>query len=308
VVAVDLKDFSTPVQKWQFPNPLNGVNFNSNVILSEGVVYIGAGDNKVYAINETTGKLVWATAAAGGPITTDVMVDTDSVYYIADGKLYSVERTTGKAKWGPIVAAAGVNLTTSPVQDNNGNLYVAGSDSKVYAFKKDGQPVAGFNSSVLDGTISARPAFGNGHLYLVTSTGKLYSMNTDGSILPPHTFTVGKGIYTSPAIVTVAGSVRVYVGTDDGTVYGLDANNVSATPQFAFGVPGAPAIRSSIAVVGDFIYFGAEDKKIYRVEANKSSNYLVLATADETFGTISPVINGGYLVIASQAGTLYFVK
>ena len=73
-------------------------------------------------------------------------------------------------------------------------------------------------------------------------------------------------------------------------------------------VPGAPKIRSSIAVVGNYLYFGTEDKKVYRVETANQANYLVLTTADETFGTISPVISGGYLVIASQAGTLYFIK
>ena len=308
VVAIDLTDFNNPVQKWQYPDPLNGVNFNSNVILRNGVVYIGGGDNRVYAINETTGKLVWMTALVGGPITTDLLVDSDAVYFVAgDGKLYSVVRSTGVLKWGPI-APAGVSLITGPIQDTSGTLFVPGSDSKIYAFKKDGNAVVGFNSIALDGAISARPSFGNGHLYVVTSNGKLYSMNTDGSILPPHIFTVGQGVYSSPAIVTVAGKFRVYVGTDDGIVYGLDADNVSSTPAFAFVVPGAPKIRTSIAVVGDYIYFGAEDKKIYRVEANKSSNSLVLATADAGFGINSPVVNGGYLLIAAQSGTLYIVK
>jgi len=112
VVAVDLTDFNNPVQKWQYPNPLNGVNFNSNVILSNGVVYIGGGDDRVYAINELTGALVWKTDAADGPITTDVMLDNDSVYFVTEnGSMYSVVRSTGVAKWGPI-SPTGVDLVT----------------------------------------------------------------------------------------------------------------------------------------------------------------------------------------------------
>ncbi len=310
VVAVDLTDFVNPKKKWSYPDPLTGVNFNSNVMLVNGVVYIGGGDNRVYAINELTGALVWKTDAAGGPITSDVLVDSTGVYYVSeDGKLYAANLSDGKMKWtDPVEVSDTVKLITAPIQDTNGILYVGGSDSKIHAFNKDGSVVASFTSNTLDGTISARPSFANGHLYVVTSTGRLYSMNTDGSTLPPHVFTNNIGIYTTPAVVTVGSRTMVFVGTDDGLVYGVDANNVSSTQLFAFVVPGAPKIRSSVAVVGNYLYFGTEDKKIYRVETTNQANYLVLATGDETFGTISPVVNGGYLVIASQAGTLYFVK
>jgi outer membrane protein assembly factor BamB len=310
VVAVDVSDFVNPTKKWSYPNPLTGVNFNSNVQLVNGVVYIGGGDNRVYALNELTGALVWKTAAAGGPITSDVLVDSTGVYFIAeDGMLYAVNLSDGTPKWtNPVQVSATVDLITAPIQDNNGILYVGGSDSQIHAFNKDGSVVTNFTSNTLDGTISARPAFANGHLYIPTSTGRLYSMNTDGSTLPPHIFTNNTGIYTSPAVVTVGSKIVVFVGSDDGLVYGVDANSVSSTALFAFVVPGAPKVRSSIAAVGNYIYFGTEDKKVYRVEAANQANYLVLATANETFGTISPVVNGGYLVIASQAGTLYFVK
>jgi outer membrane protein assembly factor BamB len=310
VVAVDLTDFVNPKKKWSYPDPLTGVNFNSNVILVNGVVYIGGGDNRVYAINELTGALVWKTDAADGPITSDVLVDSTGVYYVSeDGKLYAVNLSDGKMKWtAPVTVSDTVDLITAPIQDTNGILYIGGSDSKIHAFNKDGTVVASFTSNTLDGTISARPSFANGHLYVVTSTGRLYSMNTDGSTLPPHVFTNNTGIYTTPAIATVGSKMIVFVGSDDGLVYGVDANNVSSTQLFAFVVPGAPKIRSSVAVVGNYLYFGTEDKKVYRVEAANQANYLVLTSADETFGTISPVVNGGYLAIASQAGTLYFVK
>jgi outer membrane protein assembly factor BamB len=306
VVAVDLSNFGTPVQKWKFT--AGSANFNSNVILSNGIVYIGAGDSKVYAINESDGTLAWQSSAAGGAITTDVMVDNDSVYFVAgDGKIYAVTRSAGTPRWQ--TQPSGVNLTTAPIQDSNGILYVGGADNKLYAFNKDGTQVSSgtFTPTLLDGAISARPSFGNGHLYVGTSNGTLYALNSNGTIQTQRTFTAGKGIYTTPAIVTVAGSVRVYVGTDDGKVYGVDGNNLSID-RFSFNVPGAPVVRSSVAVVDNFIYFGAEDKNIYRVEANNSSNSLVIATADSTFGQIAPVVNSGYLAIVSQVGTLYAVK
>ncbi|MEI6045834.1 MAG: PQQ-binding-like beta-propeller repeat protein [Chloroflexota bacterium] len=306
VVGVNVTNFSTPTQSWKF-QPV-GVNFNSPVVLFNGIVYIGGSDGKIYAIKEADGTQLWASTATGGPVTSQIALDVDTAYVVsADGKLYAINLSTGTPKWQNQPAA--VNLVNSPIIAPDGTLYIAGNDKKVYAFKKDGSqvPTTTWNPTALDDLITTTPTYGNGRLYVGTANGTLYALNSNGTVQTQKTFTATKPIYTTPAVVTVSGVVRVYVGTDDGSVYGVDANNV-ATVQWTFMIPLMPLIHSSIAEVDGFIYFAAEDKKVYRVEAGNSSNSLVLTTASGLFGTNSAVVNSGYLVIASQDGNLYLVK
>lgn len=306
VVGVDVTNFNTPTQAWRF-SP-TGVNFDTTPVLYNGVVYYGGGDGKVYAIKESDGTQVWASTVAGSAIPSSVVVDTDSAYFTAaDGKLYAINLNDGTPKWQ--AQATGTNLVNlfSPIIVNN-TIYVVGSDNKVYAFNKDGSQVATttWNSPALDGSVVARPSYANGRFYVGTSNGTLYALNGNGTIQSQHTFTATKAIYSTPAIASVGTGTRVYVGTDDGKVYGLDATNLAAAPVWTFTV--GAAVRTSPAVVDGFVYFGAQDNKVYRVEASNAANSAVLATAGAVFDQNSPIVNSGYLVINTSAGILHIIK
>jgi len=306
VVAIDTNNFSSPSQRWKFQP--SGANFTSPVTLFNNIVYVGATDGKIYAIKETDGSQIWATTSLGGAITSAIALDSDSLYFVSnDGKLYARELATGNAKWQG--QPGGVNFVYSPIIGPDGTLYVAGNDNRVYAFKKDGSqiPTSTWNLTALDAGVSANLAFGNGRLYVVTTNGTLYALNNNGTIQTQKTFSVGKGIYTTPAIVSVNGTNRVYVGSDDGKGYGVLADDVTNV-QWTFVPAGGPFLRSSFAIVDGFVYFGAEDKNIYKVEAANSANSAVLATATEKFGTNSAIVNSGMVLIPAQNGTLHLVR
>jgi len=308
VVAVDVTNFASPVQGWRY-QPAS-VNFKNPLTLSNGIIYVGGGDGKVYAIKEADGTAAWTTpysipgAALPGPIT----VDTDTAYFTAsDGKLYAISLSNGSPKWQN--QPAGVNLTNAfaPVYVN-GTLYVAGADFKLYAFMKDGTPVssATWAPPTFNGAVVARPSYGNGRIYVATLAGTLYALNSNGTIQASQNF--GGAIYSTPAIFNVNGQQRVYFGVDTGKVYGVDANDVTQPAIWTYTVAAAPAVRSSVAIVDGFVYFAAENKNIYKVEAANQSNASTLATALAAFGTNSPVVNSGYLVIATNSGTLHVIK
>ena len=61
-------------------------------------------------------------------------------------------------------------------------------------------------------------------------------------------------VYSSPAVV---GGV-VYVGSEDGNVYALNASN---------GLRDTPSVVSSPAVVGGVVYVGSEDGNVYALNA-----------------------------------------
>lgn len=59
---------------------------------SDGTVYVGAGDNRLYAVT-AQGKLKWSFLATGnGPINSSPVVDTNGTVYVGsqDGNVYAV--------------------------------------------------------------------------------------------------------------------------------------------------------------------------------------------------------------------------
>ncbi len=82
----------------------------------------------------------------------------------------------------------------------------------------------------------------------------------------------GGAVRSSP---TIAGD-RVYVGSDDGGVYGFDANGVNGCGGepgqlwicgSVFTVKTGGAVRSSPAVVGNVVYVGSTDGTLYAYDA-----------------------------------------
>lgn len=311
VVAVNISNFTNPVQAWRFQP--TGVNFNSPLELYNGVIYVGGADGKVYAIKESDGTAAWTSpyAVPGSAKASPLAVDTDTIYFTAaDGKLYAITLANATPKWQ--IQPSGVNLlsTFAPVVASDGRIYVVGNDNKVYAYNKDGSPVvsSSWTATALDDTVLNRPSYANGRLYVATNAGSLYALNSNGTIQSQKTFAGADPIYTSPAIVTVGSNTLVFVGTDGGKVYGLDATNVNSTPLWTFNVPAAAKVQSSVAVVNGFVYFGAQDSKVYKVEASNAANSTTLVSASAAFNTNAPIVNKGYLIIGGSDGPLYVVK
>jgi outer membrane protein assembly factor BamB len=302
VVAVDVNNFGTPVQRWRF-NPANQ-KFIGPLVLYNGVIYVGGNDGLVYALRESDGAVVWSSSVASGltgGVYTQVALDTDSLYTTAgDGLLHALNLSNGIQRW-QVTGPGGVTLTNGPVIGADGTIYVTASDNRVYAYKKDGSQVSSgiWNPVALDGTIFATPALASGRLFVGTANGTLYALNSNGTIQTNKTFTAGKAIFGTPAVVNINGTLRVYVGTRDGNVYGVDADNLN---NVRWTFPVGAEVNSSVAVVDNFVYVAADNKNLYRVEATNASNSLVLATADDIFDTNSPVVNSGYAIIAARNG------
>lgn len=129
---------------WTFNATMQGMadNLFTDVIAANGMVYVGSMMNQEYAVNATTGKLVWQFAA-------DNWIMTDPV--VADGKIfigsgnrlfvnkrlrgtgkntvYALDAMTGKQLWSYDV---GGEAMPTPVY-SNGMVYFATGDRALYA-------------------------------------------------------------------------------------------------------------------------------------------------------------------------------
>jgi outer membrane protein assembly factor BamB len=76
-----------------------GAAVNGSPAVTDGIVYVGAADQKLYAINRTDGALVWA-ATTGGAIDRPLAVAFGLVFVGSDdGNVYAFNAHTGALQW-----------------------------------------------------------------------------------------------------------------------------------------------------------------------------------------------------------------
>lgn len=140
------------------------------------------------------------------------------------GRTTAFGTEVGKEKWifdtdGPI--------TSSPVIDENGIVYVGSSDNNLYAI--DGETGYPEWIYLTGGRIKSSPAIDdNGILYVGSSDGKMYAFDLNNidadNPAPLWTRTTGGAIESSPAINDDG---TVIVGSSDGFLYFLDPDDGS---------------------------------------------------------------------------------
>ena len=302
ISAIDVSNFNSPTLRWHNPGP-NGF---TPVTLFNGVIYAGGPGGEVYAINEDNGKIIWQFNTGQYGFDSLILADATQLYFLHRRQVYAINRADGSLRWQSDSGLNGIAVGTGPVLGTDGNIYVGGDNNRIYAIRPDGKQVS--SDLWTPPTLDAQPiryglSYANGKLYVVTYNGTLYALNGNGSIQSQVRLTRTGTALTTPAV----SDGWVYVGTDEGTVYKQDANNVAST-AWSLSLGGGDYVRSGMAVVDGYLYFGAEDQKIYQVNVNDPGQKKVLATALAPFGTNPPVVNSGLVIIPSRDGVLHIIR
>ncbi|MFJ7044519.1 PQQ-binding-like beta-propeller repeat protein [Streptomyces sp. NPDC101112] len=314
---------------WTFST---GKTVNSTPAVAGGVVYIGSGDRRLYALDAATGKKRWAFETGDRVESSPAVVD--GVVYVGsgDGLLYAVDAATGKRRWqyaagaidsAPVVvdgvvytgSADGLHAVDAATGDKRWTAlepsYVhttpAVVDGVVYVGSGDGlravDAATGAErwSALTDHTFASSPAVAKGRVYIGGIDG-LYCVNaSDG--MEYDDFPGGGPVGSSSP--TVADGV-VYVGGDKGDLYGVNA--VTAQQRLKF--PTADSVDSRPAVVDGVLYFGSDDGNLYAVDVGTSEQKWRFSAGDSVdsfFTPSSPVVSDGVLYIGSYEGKVYAI-
>jgi Zn-dependent protease len=108
-------------------------------------------------------------------------------------------------------------------------------------------------------------------------------------------YTTGGQIYSSPAVA----DGKVYVGSDDYSVYCLDAS----TGAFVWKYTTTSYMRSSPAVVNGRVYVGSQDYSVYCLDASTGAFVWKYITGN-TVGS-SPAVVNGRVYVGSQDYSVY---
>ena len=113
-------------------------------ISSDGTVYVGSWDNKLYAINGKTGVKLWEFET-GDFVGLLPAIGSDGTVYVGsdDKKLYAIDGQTGIKLWefelgGNVFS----NLSSSPTIGSDGTVNIGSNHGKLYAIKTESKGLA----------------------------------------------------------------------------------------------------------------------------------------------------------------------
>lgn len=206
---------SDNASSWVYPPERNLSPIVGGLVLSQGKLYFGDADGKVYALDTVTQQIVWEFPT-GDKIWSTPTIDGDTLYIGSfDKSLYAIDLKSGTKKWS--YKTEGV-IITPPLVANNA-VYFGSFDRHVYSLGLDGT-LAWRSDATVDNWFWARPVISGRAVYAPNLDGKVYVFN-EGNGTAVNKFDLGSPVSSSPVVV----GDSVIVVTQEGKVYSVTANN-----------------------------------------------------------------------------------
>jgi len=203
-----------------------------------------------------TNNLLW-TYATGAAINSSTAIAYNKAYVGSmDKNIYCLDVASGLKVWN---YTTGGNISSSPAVVN-GKVYVGSNDYKVYCLNAtNGNHLWNYTTGSY---VTSSPIIVDGKVIVGSQDHKLYCFNAEkGTLIWVRDLGVWNSVTTSPAVA----DGKVYVGSIVGRVECLDVNTGSLLYSFS-----ASGEVSSISVVGNNVYFGSKDGKVYCLASDSS--------------------------------------
>jgi outer membrane protein assembly factor BamB len=213
----------------RMPDPFDV--FTSSPAVANGIVYIGSGDQNVYALDANTGALRWSFATGDVVHASPAIANGVVIIGSWDRNVYALDAQTGRERWRYTTG----NDTTiynqigiaSSAAVANGAVFVGGRDGKFHAVDFVTGAVRWVHNNNGGWTI-ASPAVRNGNVYFPTSDGTRFKA-LDAVTGDIRINLQNKAVsFSSPAIV---GDVALY-GTSDGYLNAVDLRDGTLKARF----------------------------------------------------------------------------
>jgi outer membrane protein assembly factor BamB len=280
---------ASPWLKWSYTTG-NSI-YSSPAIGSDGTIYVGSEDNKLYAINPN-GSFKWSYTT-GSAVRSAPAIGSDGTIYVGsdDDKLYAIN-PNGSFKWS---YTTGSNIERSPAIGSDGTIYIVSPDHKLHAISDNGS----FKWSYTTGSsVWSSPAIGNdGTIYIGSEDNKLYAISDNSSF--KWSYTTGGNIDASPAI---GSDGTIYIGSDDHKLYAVSDNG-----SFKWSYTTGNNIYSSPGIGSDgTIYVGSSDHKLYAINPDGSLKWSY--TTGDSISSSPAIGSDGTIYVGSYDNKLYAIN
>jgi len=277
----------------------------------EEAVFVGIGLGQVYGVNSTAENL-----ADGFPSNLVGYVASSVNLSPVDGTFYTgslVGEITGLCPNGFARFVFGtLPVQSSPAVGPDGTMYIGSDDRQLRAINPIGPILWSFSASapifsspvaeVVNGTTIA--------LYVADRGGFVFKVDANGVPVPGFDFANQNGgpvgpIASSPALA----NGRLYVGSDDGRLYAIDATSGKIVWSFRTGAPIASSPAVATGTNGPVVVVGSNDGNVYALRDEGSA-----ATTLMTFEVGMPVRSSpaigddGTIYVGADDGRVYAIQ
>ncbi len=259
-------------------------------VVGNGLVFVGAYDNNLYAVTAADGKLLWKYATDGG-LPGSPAIHQDIVYIGSeDRRLHAVSAKAGKLQW---TYYADAPIRSSPRVAEN-HVFIGADDHYLHAVNTaTGRKAWRFQAN---DAVRCRPAVTNDRLFFGCESGEFYAIDLRGE--RKWHFKAKRGITSSPLLA----NNTLYVGSLDGMVYALDASSGWTIWRFRTNKP----ILSSPAIDGNLLLIGSADNYLYAVDVRTGREAWKFQAEGQL--NSSPAVGKGVVYIGSVDGSVYAIE
>ena len=206
-------------EEWVYPDKGNLEEpIVGGLIISQGKVYFGCSDGKVYALDAAKGYKVWDSPfQTGDKIWSTPAIDGDTLFIGSfDKKLYALNATDGSKKWE--FETEGAIISTPVIYDNT--IYIGSLDRHIYAINATVGSLR-WKSLIADKWFWTQPAVYNNIVYAPCLNGKVYILDAAGGQEVVSAVDLGSPVSSSPVLVDSS----IIIASENGQVWAIDTGN-----------------------------------------------------------------------------------
>lgn len=261
----------------------------SRPAVSANIVYVGAYDNNIYAINRQDGSFRWKYPATDGIGTSPSLYKDDLFIGSVDQNLYCINRNNGRLRW--------QFATTGPIYSSPeaafDHVFFGSDDGHIYAVNiANGRQVWRQHAH---GPVRSSPLITDDAVIFGTEGGYVFSIDLNSKIR--WQFQAKRSVTSSPT----SAEEMIFVGSMDSTVYALDQNSGWAIWRSRTNRP----IISSPIVQRDILYIGSADGNLYAFDIYNGRQIWSFETKGQVAS--SPIVANDAVYFGSTDGFVYSV-
>jgi outer membrane protein assembly factor BamB len=235
-------------------------------IVVDGKVLVTGSGNKLYALDETTGVVLWQSFALTGSLGGNIAYSNGTVYVgTTDGYLYSINATTGEKIHEYNISPAHIYTTPAVAY---GKVFFGATNGYLYALNASTLLLKWYYTA--GGQIRSSPTIYGDMLYFGCDDGKVYALDISNDAGPTlkWRYTTGGQIRSSPCV----GGGKVYIGSSstDHSIFALNATTTNSNGEtiWKWTILSGYAIETSPAFYNDILYVTAPLQKAYALYTN----------------------------------------
>ncbi len=265
-------------------------------VVANGVVYMGAYDGKVYAIDTASGFEEW-NYDAGSSIVGGVAVADGTLFVgTSGGELHAIDINTGQSKQGFLPFQTGDKIWSTPVV-RDGTVYFGSLDQKLYAIDAETGALKWNEPFEAGGGIASSPLIVGSMVYFGAFDNKFYAVDADTGG-EKWVFEEAGNWFWAEALYD---NGIIYAGSLDRNVYAIDAGSGALAWSNPFDA--GSQIKSSPVISGDVLVVAAEEGKVYGLDLESGEERWDFDL--ETKVLASLFVSGGKVYVNAQDNRLY---